>query len=276
MSRRLAAGGFAIVLAFAGACSDTAETPISPSSTEQSEGAANPDGSSLKASAPELRSPVGGGQLDTVRPTLVAGLSQALYVDANFVYRFEVSTPSGTVVHTSPAVGAGGGEVRYQLPANLELNTRYRWRARAEMGEHAGPWAGYGEFVTDDYRGLVPRPADGNWPSSGPAVVAYVASAFPDRLGRTSNEGERVENMSFLRDRIIEAGVCGGLDVARNLKRGRGPHSIDAIAWRLSNGKVEVVDIASAYDEYRQPLRLHWFIVAGPPGYDPLPDHPGC
>jgi hypothetical protein len=39
---------------------------------------------------------------------------------------------------------------------------------------------------------------------------------------------------------------------------------------------VEVVDIASAYDEFRAPLRLHWFIVAGPPGYDPLPNHPGC
>lgn len=275
MSRRLAAGGFAIVLSFACACSDTAETPLSPSSTEQSEGAANPDGSSLKASAPELRSPVGGGQLDTTRPSLVIGLSQALYAEASFVYRFEVSSPSGTVLHTSPAVQPNGGEVRYQLP-DLGLNTRYRWRARAEMGEHAGPWAAYGEFVTDDYRGLVPRPPDCNWPSSGPAVVSYIAASFPDRLERTGDEGERVANMEFLRDRIIEAGICGGLDLARNLKRGRGPHSIDALAWRLPNGRVEVVDLASAYDDYRQHLRLHWFIVAGPPGYDPLPDHPGC
>jgi hypothetical protein len=273
MSRRLAAGGLAVVLAFASACSNSADTPLSPSSSDT---ATNPDGSTLKASAPELRSPTGGGQLETARPTLVTGASQALFAAADFMYRFEVSTPGGEVVHTSPLVAPNGGDVSYELPADLALNTRYRWRARAEMGEHSGPWAGYGEFITTDYRGLVPRPPDGRWPTSGPAVVAYVAASFPEMLGRTSGVGDRVENMEFLRDRIIEAGVCGGLDVARNLKRGRGPHSIDAIAWRLPDGDVEVVDIASAYDEFRAPLRLHWFIVAGPPGYDPLPNHPGC
>ncbi len=272
MNRRLAAGGFAIALALAGACSDSAETPLSPGPSQ----GGTADGSSLKASAPELRSPVGGGQLDTTRPTLVTGTSQALFAEANFAYRFELSSPSGNVVHTSPLVNADGGQVTYQVPSQLALNTRYRWRARAEMGSNAGPWAEYAEFVTDDYSGLVPRPADGNWPSSGPEIVAYVGNAFPDLLERTSSEGERVDNMAFLRDRIIEAGICGGLDLARNLKRGKGPHSIDALAWRLPNGKVEVVDLASAYDDYRQPLRLHWFITLGPPGYDPMPDHPGC
>lgn len=275
MSRRLAAGGFAVVLAFAGACSRAAESPVSPSSTDVTQTAANPDGSTLKATAPEPRSPVGGGQLDTVRPTLVSGLSEGLFVSAEFVYRFEVSTPDGAVVHTSPVVNPSGSQVSYQLP-DLELNTRYRWRARAEMGVHAGPWANYAEFITDDYRGLVPRPPDGNWPSSGPAVVAYIAASFPDYLEVTSNVEERKENMAFLRDRIIEAGRCGGLDLARNLKRGKGPHSIDALAWRRSSGKVDVVDIASGYDDFTQRLRLQWFIVAGPPGYDPLPDHPGC
>jgi hypothetical protein len=276
MSRRLAAGGLALVFAFAGACSRSAEPPTSPTSTEQPQGAANPDGSTLKATAPELRSPVGGGQLKTARPTLVTGTSHGLYVPLTLAYTFELSTPSGTVVHTSPLVQPDGDQVSYQLPSDLALNTRYRWRARAEWNGHPGPWAAYGEFVTTDYRGLVPRPADGQWPTSGPAVVSYVAAAFPERLARTSGVGDRVENMEFLRDRIIEAGRCGGLDVARNLKRGRGPHSIDAIAWRQPDGDVEVVDIASAYDEFRSVLRLHWFIVAGPPGYDPLPDHPGC
>jgi hypothetical protein len=276
MSRRLAAGGFALALALVGACSNAAEPPTSPTSTEQPQGAANPDGSTLKATAPELRSPVGGGQLKTARPALVSGTSEGLFVPGNFTYRFEVSTPSGSVVHTSPLVGANGGEVSYQLPADLALNTRYRWRARAELGAHPGPWADYGEFVTTDYRGLVPRPPDGQWPTSGAAIVAYIGQSFPDKLVRTSSEGARVENMAFLRDRIIEAGICGGLDLARNLKRGRGPHSIDALAWRLPDGEVEVVDIASAYDAYRQPLRLHWFVTVGPPGYDPLPDHPGC
>jgi len=276
MSRRLAASGLAVALAFAGACSRAAEPPTAPASSEQPQGAANPDGSTLKATPPDLRSPTGGGQLDTARPTLVAGSSQGLYTTASFVYRFEVSTPSGTVVHTSPLVSANGGEVRYALPSDLALNTPYRWRARAELGDHVGPWADHGEFITTDYRGLNPRPPDGQWPTTGPAVVAYVAAAFPDRLVRTAGVGDRVEHMEFLRDRIIEAGICGGLDLARNLKRGRGPHSTDAIAWRRPDGFVEVVDIASAYDAFREALRLHWFIVAGPSGYDPLPNHPGC
>jgi hypothetical protein len=276
MSRRFAAGGFAVVLALAGACSRAADTPVSPTSTTVTDEAANPDGSTLKASTPELRSPVGGNQLDTARPTLVTGIARGLYVPATFTYRFEVSTPAGSVIYSAPGLAADGEQVSHQLPADLALNTRYRWRARAEMGSRVGPWAAYGEFITTDYRGLVPRPPDGRWPTSGPEVVAYIAESFPDMLRRTSGVGDRIENMAFLRDRIIEAGICGGLDLARNLKRGRGPHSIDALAWRLSNGRVEVVDLASAYDDHRQSLRLHWFVTAGPPGYDPLPDHPGC
>jgi hypothetical protein len=82
--------------------------------------------------------------------------------------------------------------------------------------------------------------------------------------------------MLFLRDRIIEAGVCGGLDVALNRKRGFGEHSTDAIAWRKPNGFIEVVDIAAAFDDKTIPLVLHWAIVEGPQGYDPYPNHPGC
>ena len=276
MSRRFAVGGFAVILVFVAACSRDAEGPVTPTGTELTQGTANPDGSTLKASAPEPRSPVGGTQLDTARPTLVTGTSSALYVATPFIYRFEVSTPAGAVVYRSPAVAADGDQVSHELPEDLALNTRYRWRARAEMDTHAGPWANYVEFITTDYRGLVPRPADGQWPRSGLAIVQYVGAAFPERLVRTSSVDTRIENMAFLRDRIIEAGICGGLNLARNLKRGKGPHSIDALAWKLPNGFVEVVDLASAYDDNRQTLRLHWFVTLGPPGYDPMPNHPGC
>jgi hypothetical protein len=80
--------------------------------------------------------------------------------------------------------------------------------------------------------------------------------------------------MEFLRDRIIETGICGGMDLAWNRKRGTGPHSIDALAWR-TGGRVEVVDVGVAYDDTSRPLRLTWNIVAGPPGYDPYP-RPNC
>jgi hypothetical protein len=79
--------------------------------------------------------------------------------------------------------------------------------------------------------------------------------------------------MEFLRDRIIEIGRCSGFDLAWNLKRGVGPHSIDALAYdvdgRGGRGRIAVMDLASGYDEFRAPLDLHWIEVAGPPGYDP-------
>jgi len=63
--------------------------------------------------------------------------------------------------------------------------------------------------------------------------------------------------MSFLRDRIIEAGRCGGLDLAWNLKRGGPEISIDFIAERV-NGQVIGHDIAFDYDNTSTPLQLYW------------------
>jgi len=166
--------------------------------------------------------------------------------------------------------------VRWTLPVDLELDSPYRWRARAELGDRSGPWSAFSTFLSLDYRGLNPRPANGVWPSTGPDVVDYIAAAFPDYLEPTGSLGERLEHMEFIRDRVIEAGVCGGLDLALNLKRGTGPHSHDAIAWRKPNGFVEVVDIASAFDDWGSTMALHWSIVAGPSGYDGSHPHPGC
>jgi hypothetical protein len=105
-------------------------------------------------------------------------------------------------------------------------------------------------------------------------VADYVEQRYPQYLAAGVSHSQRVANMEFLRDRIIEVGICGGLDLAWNLKRGVGPRSIDAIAWR-TGGRVEVVDVASAYDDTSQRLDLHWIIVSGPPGYDTFP-RPSC
>ena len=62
----------------------------------------------------------------------------------------------------------------------------------------------------------------------------WVASGWLD--GQLSALGQRQANMEFLRDRIIEAGKCGGLDLGLNLKRGGPDISIDFLAWRRSDG----------------------------------------
>lgn len=113
------------------------------------------------------------------------------------------------------------------------------------------------------------------YPSSGPELVAFVAAQYPERLAAGVGGDDRVASMAFLRDQIIATGICGRLDLARNLKRGVGPHSIDAIAWRHEDGWVDVVDIAYSYDDTGRELQLHWIVVDGPSGWDPVPA-PDC
>jgi hypothetical protein len=117
-----------------------------------------------------------------------------------------------------------------------------------------------------------PPPPPPPYPTTGPGIVAYVANRWSERRVPTSTVGQRVANMEFLRDRVIEIGKCVGLDLAWNRKRGNfnDARSIDALAWRV-NGVVEVVDIGVAYDDNTRTLQMQWAIVAGPPGYDPYP-----
>ena len=81
--------------------------------------------------------------------------------------------------------------------------------------------------------------------------------------------------MAYIRDRMIEAGICGGFDLAWNLKRGVGPRSTDALLWR-DGGRDKVIDIAAGFDDYGSALRLHWIEVEGPPGYDRYLPRPAC
>ena len=257
-----------VALATAAACGSS---PAAPDAGIITGAGAGPDGATLKVTAPTPASPTHGVRLDGLRTTLTVTPSEAVFTAAPpLSYRFEVLDPAGETADSGIS-----STTRYEIAADLAIDTKYRWRARAEFQGHYGPWSVFREFRTIDYRGIVPRPRNGRWPSTGQGIVAYIAASFPERLQPTSLE-QRVENMKFLRDRVIEAGICGGLDLAHNKKRGTGPHSIDALAWKKRPDFVEVIDIASAYDEASQTLRLHWIEVLGPPGYDGYPDHPGC
>src|SRR5690606_13922011 len=115
------------LVALSPACS-RADAPTSPSGPDE---AALEAGVPLKATAP-------------VSPDLVAGLATPRFaLDAPpFEYRFEVLTPDGRVVATSPKVAPGpDGQVRWKVTGRLELDSPYQWRARAELGERVGPWA---------------------------------------------------------------------------------------------------------------------------------------
>lgn len=102
---------------------------------------------------------------------------------------------------------------------------------------------------------VAPPPID--YPTNGPDVIKYVAAKYPERLVGGISLEERVANMQFLRDRVIEVGKCGGLDLGWNLKRG-GPEISNDFITELIGGTVLGHDIGFAYDDPSRPLELYW------------------
>jgi hypothetical protein len=106
--------------------------------------------------------------------------------------------------------------------------------------------------------------------NNGPEIVACVEARYPERLAAGVSLETRQANMMFLRDRIIEGGLCGGMDLGWNLKRGGPEISIDFLVWRR-NGVDVGIDIGQAYDDTSRTLRLQWlestfpFYLAYPP-----------
>jgi hypothetical protein len=100
------------------------------------------------------------------------------------------------------------------------------------------------------------------YPSNGPDIISYVVAKYPEKLAGGISLDERIDNMRFIRDRIIETGLCGGLQLGWNLKRGGPEISNDFLVWRTDHGDVGI-DIGFAYDDTSQPLRLQWLESVG-------------
>lgn len=233
--------------------------------------------------APTPRTPIGNLRLTTRRPTLTVtnAVSSGPHGPLTYIFEVALDTAFGSRVVFEQAA-QGVDETSLTVPADLALNTTHYWRARVTNGEVTGNWSGSASFLTP-LPVVVPVPGPGPGPQTpgncatrdGDALVQCIADKYPSYLAAGVSDSQRHSNMEFLRDRIIEAGICGGLDLAWNKKRGDGPHSIDALAWRTSGGD-EVVDIGVGFDDTSTTLRLQWAIVAGPPGYDTYSPRPNC
>lgn len=231
---------------------------------------------------PEPLSPISSLRVTTPTPTLRVRNGTSSGPHGALFYHFQASTsPAFAGVVGDGEVPQGGGETSVVVPKSPGPDMLVYWRARITDGENIGAWS-----RTEVYRtplaSTAPAPPPGGGGSgancasnNGPAIAACVEAAYPSYRAAGVSHNQREANMIFLRDRMIEAGICGGLDLAWNRKRGTGPHSIDALAWRTSSGD-EVVDIGLAYDDTSRELRLQWGIVAGPPGYDPYSPRPTC
>jgi hypothetical protein len=149
--------------------------------------------------------------------------------------------------------------------------------------ETLGDWGPVQVFRTPNVVNVPPPPAPGPSPggsggscasNNGQAIVACISAKYADRLAAGVSHGQRVANMEFLRDRMIEAGKCGGMDLGWNLKRGGPDRSIDFLAWRRGDGEMGV-DIGMDYDNTSTPLRLYWGEAGLGATYTPYPNV-GC
>jgi hypothetical protein len=102
------------------------------------------------------------------------------------------------------------------------MNKTYAWRAYGVYSNVQGSLPDGVSFRTP----LPPPPpvsAEGGpvpcGGSTGPAIIGCVGAAYPQKLAKVSLQA-RKDNMEFIRDRIIETGICKGNDFGRNFKRG--------------------------------------------------------
>lgn len=118
-------------------------------------------------------------------------------------------------------------------------------------------------------------PGPASFPSTGPDLVAFVAQQYPEKLAAGVSREERIANMEFLRDRIIEIGICGGMDIGWNMKRGGPEKSRDFVAWHDGRRRMGV-DIAAKFDATHRHLQLMWDVYGPTPHYRAYEPRPEC
>ena len=204
------------------------------------------DGAELKLCAPTPLSPAN-GEVAAQRPVaLVVANPRAAFVEAlpatlggeAFRITFEVSAPSGPPRTETVALGAE--TTRYEVPDDFwRRDTTYRWRARAALGDEAGPWSPTFRFSTP--AGFLPgssRNAPFTTPGGNPDdlrhVVHQVAREHPGDLANACPE--EGGSWTFL-DRVVERLRSMDGRWGYNCKRGDCRHvSVDVIDYYRGPG----------------------------------------
>jgi hypothetical protein len=203
-------------------------------------------------------SPTGGQELDGVIPTLVVRNTAATGT-SGVVYRFELAADAAfTQLIAIWSAPRSGGDTTQVVGTGLGAGTQYFWRVNATDGATTTAYSDVQNFKTKGTTTTPTPPTGGGgggpWPTTGDQVVAWAQSHYPEYLKPSSN---RVANMLFLRDRMIEAGTCGGMRLGLNLKRGGPDVSVDYITENVG-GRWVGVDIAHDYDNQSITLQLTW------------------
>ena len=130
----LAAGSFA--------CG--AASTVSPTSAASDTSALGPGGSSLKAAAPTVVSPINNPLVSNLTPTLTIAGGALTYSTAAPQYRFRVFDDVGTMTADSGLQNSAS----WTPPVALTPTSVYTWMARSETRGLTGPWSTSGKFTT--------------------------------------------------------------------------------------------------------------------------------
>ncbi len=239
--------------------------------------------------APGLASPANGSTVDTNPPQLVIRNAKRSGPAGAILYTVQVSrNESFTAIVYSENAPEQPNQTRVTPSAPLPANARFYWRARATDSTTQGPWSATFTFVTSSDAPEPPSNPGPNPPppggggnggscaaSDGKAVVSCISSKYASYRRPVGSLDQRKSNMRFLRDRIIEAGICGGMDLGWNLKRGGPDLSIDFIVHRR-NGQSIGVDIARDYDNTGHELTLTWAEDGPGSHYKAYSPRPSC
>lgn len=147
MERRMLRAAAIGVLALAAACAQNPESPVSPSAAA-GDSAANPDGSTLKVTAPAPAGPEDGSRTDTLRPTVSFRNSSGRYTNVPLSYRVQVFDVNGAVIAELGVPQDPSGTTSLTAETDLAYDTEYRWRVRAEYQGEGGPWSPIWSFKT--------------------------------------------------------------------------------------------------------------------------------
>ena len=219
---------------------------------------------SVRIETPVPLAPIRRDVITGVRPTLVAQ-NTAVTGASNVIYRFEIAADQGftqlIAVWSAPRSGGDRTEV---TGSDLAPGTEYYWRVNASDGGFTAPYSIVQAFRTEAPPAPpAPTPEPQPQPEPPPAAVAVVVVArgratatrsspgpsatIPAQLAAGVSGEQRRHNMEFLRDRMIEAGICGGMQLGWNMKRGGPEVSVDFLT-ELVNGRWHGIDIATDYD----------------------------
>jgi hypothetical protein len=219
--------------------------------------------------APTPRSPIGGAKVDDLDPSFRFKNAGRAGPVGNITYILDISRndsfSQNIATYTGGEENGASGETTIEAISRLPADSTLFWRVRAWDGSINGPWSTTQHFKTGSAPALPPGGGGGGGggnpgncaSNNGDYIVNCIAQKYPSYRRAGVSSSQRRSNMEFLRNRIIEAGICGGLNLGWNLKRGGPEISIDFIAEERG-GQTYGYDIAVDYDNTSTELRLYW------------------